>query len=74
LCDESAKVECEEEDVLSCYKEILQAKTQAGTKQVYEIQIIQAGPSGFSACTPTQNVKLLYSIFWMVVRIANSRY
>jgi hypothetical protein len=29
---------------------------------------------GFSACTPTQNVKLLYSILWMVVAVVNSRY
>jgi hypothetical protein len=28
---------------------------------------------GFSACTPTQNVKLLYSVFWMVVTVVNSR-
>jgi hypothetical protein len=47
FCDDSAKVECEQEDVLSCYKEILQTEMQAGTKQVYEIQIIQAGASRF---------------------------
>jgi hypothetical protein len=28
----------------------------------------------FSACTPTQNVKFLYSILWMVVTVVNSRY
>jgi hypothetical protein len=29
---------------------------------------------GVSACTPTQNVKLLYSILWMVVTVAKSRH
>jgi hypothetical protein len=43
LSNHAAKVECEVEDVLSCYKEIVQAKMGAGTKQVCKMQTIQAG-------------------------------
>jgi hypothetical protein len=56
--------------VLSCYKEILQAKMQAGTQttldlffakhsSVMEKSALQAGPSNFA--TNTQNVKLSHS-------------
>jgi hypothetical protein len=40
FCDHSANVECELEDVVSWYKEILQAKMLVGTKQIYDMQTI----------------------------------
>jgi hypothetical protein len=74
LCDHSAKDECGVEDVLSCYKEILQKdKYNAGwsPKKFAEHKIfmersdLQAGPSSFQqmrACTRIiQNYCSVYS-------------
>jgi hypothetical protein len=70
----SAKVEGELEDVLSCYKDILQAKCGLEPSKFMKCKPFRQDLPGFSACTPTQNVKLLYSILLMVGTVANSRY
>jgi hypothetical protein len=67
LCGESAKVECELEDVLSCCKETLQAKMQAG-RQVCIMQTLQGGMStlgrSFQSLAHAQNYMHCTVIVW----------
>jgi hypothetical protein len=59
-----------------CYnavKEFYKQKCKLEPSKFKKCKPFRQDLPGFSACTPTQNVKLLYSVLLMVVTVANSR-
>jgi hypothetical protein len=78
LCDQPAKVEYELEDVLSCRREMLQTKMQAGT-QVCIMETLQGGMtiSGRSfqcsahSCLHDMHCTVIVRYMWNIKTIEN---